>query len=71
MATKKKLLNRIKSVLDHGKTNIWQAEQLCRNKTTASKWCNNDQQPTLDTLLEIGNVLQVDVRDQLISNKIK
>ena len=69
---KKRILNRIKSILaDKGKTNIWLAEQLGKNKTTVSKWCTNDQQPTLDTLFDIANVLNVDVRDLLVSNKAK
>ena len=67
---KKRLLNRIKSILaDKGKTNIWLAEKLGKNKTTISKWCTNDQQPTLDTLFDIAESLDVDVRDLLISNK--
>jgi len=67
---KKRLLNRIKSALaDKGKTNIWLAEKLGKNKTTVSKWCTNDQQPTLDTLFEIADALNVDVRDLLISNR--
>ena len=67
---KKRLLNRIKSVLaDKGKTNIWLAEKLGKNKTTISKWCTNDQQPTLDTLFDIAEALDIDVRDLLISNK--
>jgi putative transcriptional regulator len=69
---KKRTLNRIKSVLaDKGKTNIWLAEQLGKNKTTISKWCTNDQQPTLDTLFDIADALNIDVRDLLVPNKIK
>lgn len=67
---KKRVLNRIKSVLaDKGKTNIWLAEQLGKNKTTVSKWCTNDQQPTLDTLFDIAEVLNIDVRELLVPNK--
>jgi len=72
MVAKKRILNRIKSVLaDHSKTNIWLAEQLDRNKTTVSKWCTNDQQPTLETLFDIANALNVDVKDLLVSNKTR
>jgi len=67
---KKRILNRIKGVLaDKGKTNIWLAEKLGKNKTTISKWCTNDQQPTLETLFDVADVLEVDVRDLLISNR--
>jgi transcriptional regulator with XRE-family HTH domain len=65
----KRILNRIKGVLaDKGKTNIWLAEKLGKNKTTISKWCTNDQQPTLETLFDVADALNVDVRDLLVSN---
>lgn len=66
----KRTLNRIKSVLaDKGKTNIWLAEKLKKNKSTVSKWCTNDQQPTLETLFDIAKVLEVEVCELLVSNK--
>ena len=65
----KRNYNRIKAVLaEKGKTNIWLAEQLQRNKTTVSKWCTNDIQPTVESLFEIAKVLNVDVRQLLISS---
>lgn len=67
--SQKKILNRIKSVLaEKGKTNLWLAEQMGKNKSTVSKWCTNDQQPTLETLFEIADILKVDARDLLSSN---
>lgn len=70
MVAKKRILNRIKSALaDNGKTNIWLAEKLGRNKTTVSKWCTNDQQPTLETLFDIAIALDIDVKELLVSNK--
>lgn len=66
----KRILNRIKSVLaDKDKTNLWLAEQLGKNKSTVSKWCTNDQQPTLETLFDVARVLKVDVRELLVSTK--
>jgi putative transcriptional regulator len=63
---KKRILNRIKGALaDKGKTNLWLAEQLGKDRSTVSKWCTNDQQPTLETLFDIANVLKVDPRDLL------
>ncbi|MCI6338307.1 MAG: helix-turn-helix domain-containing protein, partial [Prevotella sp.] len=32
-----------------------------------SKWCTNRSQPSLETLVEIARVLQVDVKDLLQS----
>ena len=65
----KRNFNRIKAVLaERGKTNILLAEQLDRNKTTVSKWCTNDIQPTVESLFEIAKVLEVDVRTLLVSS---
>lgn len=64
----KRILNRIKGVLaDKDKTNIWLAEKLGKNKSTVSKWCTNDQQPTLETLFDIADVLEVEVCELLVT----
>lgn len=66
MTKKKRIYNRIKAVLaEKGKTNIWLAEELGKNKTTVSKWCTNDVQPTMETLFDIADALKVDARDLL------
>ena len=70
MTQEAKVFNRIKAVLaEKGKTNIWLAEEMGRNKTTVSKWCTNDVQPTIETLFAVAKVLEVDVRELLISTK--
>lgn len=57
-------LNRIKAVLaDKDKTNKWLAEQLCKDPATVSKWCTSASQPTLETLLMIAKLLNVEVND--------
>lgn len=67
---KKRILNRIKGALaDKEKTNIWLAEKLDKNKSTVSKWCTNDQQPTLETLFDIAEILGVDVCDLLMKKQ--
>ena len=72
MNQKKRIYNRIKAVLaEKGKTNIWLAEEMGKNKTTVSKWCTNDVQPTMETLFEIADTLEIDVKDLLVSNKMK
>ncbi|WP_314700624.1 helix-turn-helix transcriptional regulator [Prevotella jejuni] len=59
-----KKLNRIKAVLaDKDKTNKWLAEQLGKDPATVSKWCTNASQPTLETLLMIAKLLDVEVND--------
>jgi len=55
-------INRIKVVLaDKKKTNKWLAEQLGRDPATVSKWCTNSCQPTLETLMKIAKLLEVEV----------
>lgn len=67
---KKKASNRIKAVLaERGKTNNWLAEELNKNRTTVSKWCTNQMQPTMETLFEIAEVLDINVRQLLVSTK--
>ena len=72
MQKKRKASNRIKAVLaEQGKTNNWLGEELGKNRTTVSKWCTNQMQPTMETLFEIAEVLDVDVRELLVSTKEK
>ena len=60
-------INRIKVVLvEKKRTNQWRAEQLGRDPATISKWCTNGAQPTLETLLQIAKLLEVEVQDLLV-----
>ena len=62
--------NRIKAVLaETGKTNKWLADELKMNRTTISKWCRNEMQPRIETLYKIAKVLQINVKDLLVSNR--
>ena len=68
MAKDKKQFNRLKVVLaEKGKTNLWLSDKLGVNKTTVSKWCTNDVQPTMETLFRIAETLEVDARELLVS----
>lgn len=59
-------INRIKVVLcENKRTNKWLAEQLGKDQATVSKWCTNRVQPSLETLVEIANLLDVDVKELL------
>ncbi|KGF16051.1 helix-turn-helix transcriptional regulator [Prevotella amnii] len=64
------IINRIKVVLvEKQRTSKWLAEQLGKSENTVSKWCSNKTQPSLDTLLEIALVLDIDIRELLVSTK--
>ena len=60
-------INRLKVVLvENGKTGKWLAEQVGKNEATVSRWCSNKTQPSLDMLVKIAGLLNVDPR-QLIN----
>ena len=53
-------LNRLKVMLAEKKrTNKWLAAQLGVNPATVSKWCKNSSQPSLETLMKIAELLEV------------
>lgn len=62
----KRNINRLKVVLAEKKrTNKWLAETLGKDQATISKWCTNTSQPSLEMLLKIAEVLDVDTKDLL------
>jgi transcriptional regulator with XRE-family HTH domain len=68
----RKQINRLKIVLaEQGRTNKWLAEQIGKNITTISRWCTNETQPAIETMLEIADILKVDVRELLVSTKLE
>ena len=63
-------INRIKiALVENGKTGKWLAEQVGKNEATVSRWCSNKMQPSLDTLVRISKLLDIDVKDLIVSNK--
>ena len=65
-------MNRIKEVLDEkGIKQTWLAEQLGKSYNMVNAYVQNRQQPRLEILYEIANILETDVKDLLKSNKVK
>lgn len=63
-------INRLKVVLvEQQRTGKWLAEILEKNEATISRWCTNETQPSLETLAEIAKVLNIDIKDLLVSTK--
>ena len=59
-------INRLKVVLvEKKRTNKWLAEQLGKDQAMVSKWCTNTTQPSLEMLMKIAKVLEVEVNDLL------
>jgi transcriptional regulator with XRE-family HTH domain len=63
-------MNRIKEVLEQkGIKQTWLAEKLGKSYNMVNAYAQNRQQPRLETLLEIANILDIDVKELIISNK--
>lgn len=63
-------INRLKVVLaEQHKTGKWLAEALGKNESTVSRWCTNESQPSVETLVMIASVLKVDVKELLCSTQ--
>jgi transcriptional regulator with XRE-family HTH domain len=63
-------INRLKVMLaEKGKTNKWLAEKLGKSDVTVSRWVTNEVQPSMETLLEIAKLLDVDIKELLNSTK--
>ena len=57
-------LNRIKVLLvEKKRTNKWLAERLGKDPATISKWVTNVSQPSLENLIEIAKLLEVDIKE--------
>lgn len=62
-------LNRIKAVLtDKGISQTWLAKQLDKRFSMVNAYACNRIQPNLDTLQQIAEILQVDLKE-LITDK--
>lgn len=63
-------LNRLKVVLvEKKRTSRWLATELGKNPSTVSKWCTNVSQPDLQTLNRIAELLDVDIKELINSNR--
>lgn len=62
--------NRLKVVLvEQKRTGKWLGEQLKKDPTTISRWCNNHAQPSIETLDKIAEILNIDRRELLNKSK--
>ena len=63
-------MNRIKEVLEEkGIKQIWLAEKLGKSYNMVNAYVQNRQQPRLETLMNIAEILDIDVKELIISNK--
>ena len=63
-------MNRIKEVLEEkGIKQTWLAEKLDKSYNMVNGYVQNRQQPRLEVLNEIAKILDVDVKDLIVSTK--
>ncbi len=66
----KQKYNRIKAILvEKDKSAKWLSEALKKDKSTVSRWCTNDMQPTIETFYAIAKLLDIDVRELFVPTK--
>ena len=63
-------MNRIKEVLkEKGIKQIWLADKLGKSYNMVNGYVQNRHQPRLEVLNEIADILDVDIKSLIISNK--
>lgn len=63
-------MNRIKEVLEEkGIKQKWLADKLGKSYNMVNGYVQNRQQPRLEVLYEIANILDIEVKELLKSNK--
>ena len=68
MATRK--YNKLKRALKQKKrTGKWLASELGVDESTVSRWCRNLQQPSIQTLFDIADLLDTDPAELLVRTK--
>lgn len=65
-------INRIKAVLAEKQlTSKWLAQELGKAENTVSRWCSNKVQPSLENLVEVAKILDIEVRNLITPTKEK
>lgn len=63
-------MNRIKDVLEEkGIKQKWLAEKLGKSFNSVNSYVQNRQQPRLEVLNQIAEILDVDIKDLIVSSK--
>ena len=65
-------INRIKAVLAEKQlTSKWLAQELGKAENTVSRWCSNKVQPSLENLVEVAKILDIEMRNLITPTKEK
>jgi putative transcriptional regulator len=64
------IMNRIKEVLEEkGIKQVWLSEKLSKSYNMVNAYVQNRRQPSLEDLNKIAVILDIDVKDLIVSNK--
>ena len=64
------IMNRIKEVLEEkGIKQTWLAEELDKSYNMVNGYVQNRQQPRLEILNEIAEIIDVDIKDLIVSSR--
>jgi putative transcriptional regulator len=62
-------MNRIKEVLtQQGRSQAWLSKGIKKSYVVTTNYCNNKAQPSLPVLYRTAEILDVDVRELLVSS---
>ncbi|HQW62279.1 MAG: helix-turn-helix transcriptional regulator [Chitinophagaceae bacterium] len=65
-------MNRIKEVLkDKGISQTWLADKMEKSYNTINEYARNVRQPSLEDLYRIAEILDVDIKVLIVSNRKK
>ena len=65
-------MNKIKEILDtKGIKQTWLSDKLEKSYNMVNSYVQNRRQPSIEDLYKISEILNVDVKDLLVSNKNK
>ena len=63
-------MNRIKEILElKGIKQVWLSDKLGKSYNMTNSYVQNRRQPSLDDLYKIAEILDIDVKELLVSNK--
>ena len=63
-------MNRIKDILkSQGRSQKWLSEKLGKSYNMVNAYVQNRQQPRLEVLIEIAELLDVDIKELIVSTK--
>ena len=63
-------MNRIKEVLDEkGIKQTWLADKLGKSYNMVNSYVQNRRQPSLEVLNKIAKILDIDIKELIVSNK--